>query len=196
MTCRCLRNTPTKRLRVASSTAESSSGTSDCHIACISGIRCSLTNVGVTPVIAASSGRMILSCSQSSAIRNGSANGAEPGFCNSTLMAKEWTVLGRSTSASCAATFPASSAVAARVNVSSRIAGGSVSSLASRPRIRSTTVADLPVPGPASTRPSRCGSCARIFCCSGVGSYAIASESLRTAWPVPLGRSESSATRR
>lgn len=39
ITRRCWRNAPMKRLRVASSTSESSSGTSDIHIACISGSR-------------------------------------------------------------------------------------------------------------------------------------------------------------
>lgn len=177
-----------KRFRVASSTSGSSSGTIDCHIAAISGISRCFTNRVCTPVSAASSGRMILSSSQSSAIRSGSGNGAEPGLRRSTLIANEWTVLGRSTSASWAATFPASSAVAARVNVSSRIRGWS-SWRASSQWMRSTTVTDLPVPGPASTRPWRSGSCARIFCCSGVGSYSIVpnrASSLRSALDVPL----------
>ena len=71
-------------------------------------------------------------------------------------IANECTVLARSPIGFLAATFPASSAVAARVNVSSRIRG-----FGSRPSswwISSTTVADLPVPGPAThARGARAG---------------------------------------
>jgi hypothetical protein len=128
-----------------------------------------LTNVGVTPVIAASSGWTMVTISQSSAIRSGLGKSAHPGFRSRVEIANEWMVLGRSTVAlGCFSTFLASSAVAARVKVNSRIFG--VDSRFSNSDTRDTTVALLPVPGPASTRPDRSGGWLRISCCSGVGS--------------------------
>ena len=69
--------------------------------------------------------------------------------------------------AGCAETFLASSPVAARVNVSS-LTRGAGSPRTSR-STRATSVALLPVPGPASTLACRRASWASRASCSGVG---------------------------
>jgi hypothetical protein len=86
---------------------------------------------------------------------------AAPGFATSTPIAKEWFVLGTELLVPvCSDAFLANSAVAARVNVSIR-------GFAGLGRLRrwstsATSVALLPVPGPANTLADRVQSCCRI----------------------------------
>ncbi len=108
--------------------------------------------------------------SQSSAIRTGSGKPPAPGFDNSIEIANECIVLGLSAAAAgCSDTLFASSAVAARVNVSSLIFGRGNSCSSSF--TNATSVALLPVPGPANMRACCPGRWLMIACCSGVGTY-------------------------
>lgn len=93
----------------------------------------------------------MFSSSQLSAIRSGSGKPLVPGFWSKTEMENEWTVLGRSAAAAGRSeTFLASSAVAARVNVSSFMRGAGF--WATSGSSNATSVALFPVPGPAGTR--------------------------------------------